>query len=122
MKTRVRSKLISALCVAAAAALLTGCMTTKKVDWSSRVGNYTFDQAVQEMGPPDKQATTSDGRTVADWISRSSGGSSFSIGTGFYGGHSGVGVGSTVGSGHQDRVLRLTFGTDGKLTSWSKNY
>ena len=79
-------------------------------------------QAVAELGPPDKQAKTSDGTTVADWIEHRNGGSSFSLGTGFYSGHSGVAIGHTVGSGYQDRVTRLTFGQDSKLVSWSKNY
>ncbi len=47
--------------------LLTGCATTK-VDWSSRVGSYTFDQAVMDYGPPDKQAKLQDGSTVAEWM------------------------------------------------------
>ena len=100
---------------------LAGCVTTKKVDWNTRVGNYTYDQAVTEMGPPDKEARTSDGKTVAEWMAPHSGGSSISIGTGFYGGHGGVAIGQTVGSGYQKAVTRLTFGTDGKLTTWSKN-
>src|SRR4051812_24191771 len=47
----------------------TGC-ATQKVNWQSRVGNYTFDQAVQDYGPPDKTAKLADGSTVADWIVR----------------------------------------------------
>ena len=100
------------------AALASGCASTKKIDWESRVGNYTFDQAVAEMGPPDKQAKTSNGNTVADWITRRSGGSSMSFKTGFYGHQSAVGVGHTVGSGYQAYATRLTFGADGKLVSW----
>lgn len=103
-----------------AALLLSGCASTKKIDWNSRIGTYTFDQAVTDLGPPDKQAKTSDGKTVADWITRRSGGSSISFGTGFYGGHSAVGVGQTVGSGYREEFLRLTFDTDNKLNSWSK--
>ena len=100
-----------------------GCSTTKKVDWDSRVGNYTYDQAVTELGPPDKQTTLSDGKLVADWISRrSGGGTSFGIGGGSFGRSGGVGVGVGTSSGYKDRVLRLTFGPDKKLLSWSKNY
>src|SRR5262245_53608103 len=99
-----------------------GCKSTPKVDWDSRVGNYTFDQAVVELGPPDKKMELTDGSTVADWITHSSGGMSFGVGTGYWGSSGGVGVGHTVGSGYGDRVLRLTFGPDHKLTSWWKNY
>jgi hypothetical protein len=99
-----------------------GCKSTPKVDWNSRVGNFTYDQAVVELGPPDKSAKLSDGSTVADWIKHSGGGMSFGVGTGFYSGHSAVGVGQSVGTGYPNKVLRLTFGPDHKLVSWSKNY
>lgn len=99
--------------------LAVGCATTKKVDWNERVGTYTFDQAVIELGPPDKQAQTSDGKTVAEWITRRSTGSSVSFGTGFSSGHSAVGIGHTVVGGYREQLIRLTFGADGKLISWS---
>jgi hypothetical protein len=103
--------------------LLTGC-ATRKVDWNSRVGSYTYDQAVAELGPPDKQAKLSDGKTVAEWYTGRSGGSGLSIGVGSasYGRHSAVGVGvsQSVSTGGSPRGLRLVFDTDGKLTSWSK--
>jgi hypothetical protein len=99
-----------------------GCKTTPKVDWNSRVGNYTYDQAVAELGPPDKTATLSDGKTVAEWITHRSGGSGLSVGTGFYGSRTGVGVSQSMGSGYSDRILRLTFGPDKNLVSWTKNY
>ena len=50
-----------------AALLLAGC-ATHKIDWSVRAGNYTYDQAVMEFGPPDKLAKLSDGTTVAEWL------------------------------------------------------
>jgi hypothetical protein len=103
-------------------AFMVGCATTRPIDWNSRVGIYTFDQAVTELGPPDKQAALSDGKIVASWITHRYGGTSFSIGTGFYGGNSAFGVGQTVGTGYPDRVLTLTFGTNYVLAAWSKNY
>ena len=108
--------------VALVAAFIVGCQTTKPVDWNSRIGNYTFDQAVTELGPPDKQAKLSDGKTVAEWITHRNGGSGLSVGTGFYGGGVGVGMSHSVGQGYRDRVLNLTFDADNKLGSWSKNY
>ena len=105
-----------------AAALLAGCATTKPIDWNGRIGTYTFDQAVTELGPPDKQAKLSDGKTVAQWITHREGGTSFSIGTGFFGGNTGFGVGQTVGTGYGDRILTLTFTANNVLTAWSKNY
>ena len=41
---------------------LSACKSTPKIDWNGRVGNYTYDQAVMELGPPDKTATLSDGK------------------------------------------------------------
>lgn len=111
----------SALATLALLALLVaGCSTTPRIDWNSRVGSYTFDQAVTELGPPDKQAKLSDGSTVAEWITGRSGGGAFSVGTGVYGRSTGVGVSQTVGTGGAQRVLRLVFDKDGKLKSWSK--
>jgi len=101
--------------------LFLGCQSTPKVDWSSRIGNYNYDQAVAELGPPDKTAKLSDGKTVADWIKHSHGGGvSFGVGTGFYGGGTAVGTGVGTSSGYPDRVLRLTFGRDGKLLEFKK--
>ena len=117
------AKKFSALAVPAlAVTLLAGCATTKPIDWNSRIGTYTFDQAVTELGPPDKQAKLSDGKTIAQWITHREGGTSFSVGTGFYGGNTGFGVGQTVGTGYSDRVLTLTFATNNVLTAWSRNY
>lgn len=106
---------------------MTGCKTAPPVDWNSRVGNYTFDRAVTELGPPDKSAKLSDGRTVAEWVSGQRRNSSMSIGTGvFSGGYGrsgvGLGVGQTIGGSYRDRVLRLTFDAANRLVAWSKNY
>lgn len=55
------------LALALALVALTGCATRQKIDWSARVGNYTFDQAVLDFGPPTKQAKLTDGTLVAEW-------------------------------------------------------
>jgi hypothetical protein len=122
MKTGCAATFSSLVALILVTLVIAGCATTRPVDWNSRVGSYTFDQAVTELGPPDKQAKLSDGKTVAEWITRREGGTSFSVGTGFVGGNTGVGVGQTVGTGYSDRVLTLTFGTNNVLTAWSKNY
>jgi hypothetical protein len=96
--------------------MLVGCATTKRVDWAARVGNFTFDQAVEELGPPDKQTTLSDGRIVADWVTRRSG-RGVGIGTGIGMGGVGVGVGHSIGSS-KNHVLRLTFHQEGQLEMW----
>ncbi len=100
--------------------LLMGCATEPKIDWSARVGNFTFDQAVAEQGPPDKTFKFTDGAMLAEWIRPQQSHTSIGFGTGFYGGGTGVAVGSSVGSGYYERVLRLTFGPDGQLKEWKK--
>jgi hypothetical protein len=122
VKTGFAIKFSALAALVFAAVFLIGCASTKPIDWNSRVGTYTYDQAVTELGPPDKQARLSDGGTVAEWITHRNGGSSFSVGTGFFGGNTGFGVSQTVGSGYSDRVLRLTFSANDILTAWYKNY
>jgi hypothetical protein len=117
MKTNVALKIFLFITTAM---LFAGC-ATHRVDWNARVGAYTFDQAVVELGPPDKQAKLSDGQTVAEWVSRYNSGSSVSIGTGFYGYPGGVGYVQSTGPSYYESKLRLTFTTNNILTQWSKN-
>ncbi len=107
------------LCVCAAI-ILAGC-ATQHVDWNTRIGTFTFDQAVTELGPPDKQAKLSSGQTVAEWISRYNTGSSVTVGTGFYGYPGGVGYVQSIGPNTYESKLRLTFATNNVLAKWSKN-
>ena len=101
--------------------LATGCATKPKTDWNARVGHYTFDQAVMDMGPPDRNVSLSDGSKVAEWVTGYSGGSGLSVGFGSFGRNTGVGVSQSIGSGGRERTLRLTFDKDGKLASWKQN-
>src|ERR1035438_7574441 len=55
------------LAIMLAALVLAGCVT-QKIDWPARVGNYTYDQAIMKLGPPDKSAKLTDGTVVADWL------------------------------------------------------
>ena len=117
MKNRIRMPRLLGCFLAL---LLAGCSSTPKVDWNSRVGTYPYDQAVAEMGPPDKIAKLSDDSTVAEWFIKRGSSVSFGVGTGFYGGGSSVGVGQTVTTSPSGEYLRLTFGADGKLTKWER--
>ena len=100
--------------------LWVGC-ATYKVDWNNRIGNYTYDQAIMELGPPDKSAKLTDGTTVAEWLTRR--------------GYSGGSVGFMYGYGYPyyyrpwyhsyeppspDYFIRLTFGPDGKLQAYKR--
>lgn len=91
----------------------TGCASShKKIDWSKRIGTYHFDQAVKELGPPDKSATLSDGTVVAQWLDRR--GSAWTRQQVLYGGWR---VADDVAPG-PDQFLTLTFSPDSLLTEW----
>jgi len=119
MKTKINFAL-KIFRFAAVAILFAGC-ATHRIDWNSRIGSYNFDQAVTEFGPPDKQAKLSDGKLVAEWISRYSNGGSVILGAGFYGYPGGVGMVQSTGPGYYESKLRLTFNTNNILAAWSKN-
>lgn len=113
-------RLLPALTAAVVLAAAAGCAT--KIDWNSRVGLYTYDQAVTEMGPPDKSAKLTDGSTVAEWLAyRSNGYSQVQVvgaypyrRRGYFYAPSYV-VSSEPG---YERFLRLTFDPEGRLTAW----
>lgn len=94
--------------------LMLGCATTR-VDWNSRIGQYSYDDAITELGVPDRQATLSDGSIVAEWLERRGG----AYGTSY---HSRFSRFETYDV-HEfpDRFLRLTFGPD-KLLSRAGNF
>lgn len=99
---------------------ITGCTSKPKVDWNSRVGSYTFDEAVIELGPPDRQTEISGGRKVADWVVGRTSSPRVSFGVGSYGRGGGVGVGTGTGGEPIEKVLRLTFDKDGSLLQWER--
>jgi len=99
---------------------LTGCATSK-INWADRVGHYTFDQAVLEMGPPDKQARLDDGTIVADWQTQR--GYTQIQPMPYYGYRTrayGAAYGAPVVYSAPDVFLRLTFAPDGQLLNWKK--
>ena len=99
--------------------LFTGCATTQ-TNWNSRIGTYTYDQAVIDLGPPDKQAKLDDGRTVAEWISRYNNGGNTAIVSGLYGSPGGLGFIQTTGPQYYESKLQLIFTPNNILTAWSK--
>jgi hypothetical protein len=102
------------------ALLLAGCASTPKADWNGRVGSYVYDQAVAEMGPPDRSASLTDGATVAEWFIKHNSSVSFGVGTGFYSHGTSVGMSQSVGTAPSGEYLRLTFSPDGKLAKWER--
>ena len=108
------------LAITLAALVLAGCVT-QKIDWSARVGNYTYDQAIMELGPPDKSAKLTDGTVVADWLAHHAQTivapePYFAPPGCYYGSFTPMYSETYVAA----RYLRLTFGADGKLKTWKE--
>jgi hypothetical protein len=103
--------------------LLTACATTPKIDWNARIGNYTYDQAVLELGPPEKIASLTDGTKVGDWLLARGLAQGFVpvagpyVGYPYFYGPPAIYYSEPPAPNH---YLRLTFGPDGKLVAWKK--
>jgi hypothetical protein len=103
--------------------LCAGC-ATHRIDWSSRIGTYTYDQAVMELGPPDKHANLTDGTIVAEWLTHR-GYSYLSYSPyvyGYYPGYYGPWYTPGYTSSSPDYFLRLTFDPQGRLRAWKTFY
>lgn len=105
-----------------------GCATAR-VDWDSRVGTYTRDDAIRELGPPDRSAQLSDGTTVAEWLTGRGTQTATVVGGGWGGGwhpYGPYGWGGpnfvVVDPPSPNRFLRLTFDPQGRLASWQRVY
>jgi hypothetical protein len=101
--------------------LLAGC-ATQRIDWSSRIGNYTFDQAVLELGPPDKHATLTDRTVVAEWLTRRGGIFTYPAYYSHYGPHPywNATPPSPTYVDAPDYFVRLTFDPQGRLQTWKR--
>jgi hypothetical protein len=95
----------------------------KNIDWGGRIGTYTYEEALAELGEPDVVGETSEGM-IAEWVLRRSPMVSFGFGFGGagYGHHTstGVGVGTSVSPPPSGEYLRLRFDKDGKLIEWAR--
>lgn len=103
---------LTLLCLMLMVTTFTGCATGPRVDWESRIGHYSYDQAVLELGPPDKLAQLSDGSRVAEWLTSpggARGGTIISMGR--FSQH-------YLSSATADYYLRLTFDPQGNLMAW----
>lgn len=107
-------KILAGLCLTL---WLTGC-ATHRVNWAARLGQYTYEQAVTDLGPPDKQAKLADGTLVAEWLTNRSYAYTY-VSPGPYGSFY-PGYVNTYTTPSQ--FLRLTFGPNGQLTAWKKLY
>ena len=123
----------AAITLMALLALLTGCASgpkpklskseIEKIDWSPRIGSYTWAEAMVDLGRPAVSGEETDGK-FAEWVLRRSPRMSFGVGvgSGSYGrrGGVGVGVGSSVSPPPSGENLRLKFDKAGKLKEWRR--
>jgi len=124
---RNRANIFSPVPLILVAAFLVGCASSgPKIDWTTRLGAYTYDQSVLELGPPDKMATLSDGSRVAEWLTRPGRYYGTTIPYGYYGSPYGpytyspfwMAAPQTM-TRTPDTYLRLIFGPDGVLMDWT---
>ncbi len=87
----------------------------KEIDWRGRLGTYTYEEALAELGEPDVIGESSEGM-IAEWMLRRS--PMVSFGFGF--GAPGVGLGTSVSPPPSGEYLHLRFDKDGKLAEWSR--
>lgn len=115
-----KSRLV--VCVLLAIVLWSAGCASSRVDWGSRIGSYSYDEAVLELGPPDKQARLTDGTLVADWIMRRGGYRRVGVGPYYYthGYYTYAAYPSVTDYYVPDSFLRLTFNAEGNLTEWKK--
>ena len=68
--------------------------TVENIDWGSRIGTYSYEEARAELGDPDVISQSSEG-TIAEWVLWRSLPVSigFGFGSGGYGHHTSTGVG-----------------------------
>jgi hypothetical protein len=88
--------------------IFAGC-ATPGIDWNTRIGAYTYDDAITELGVPDRSATLSDGSLVAEWLQAR--GQAFATSYGFS--HSRFR--SYDVTQFPDQYLRLVFAPDHRL-------
>ena len=108
------------VCAAVLGLVGAGCQALQQVDWDGRIGQFSYEQAVAELGRPVEETELSGGMRRTEWIS-----------------NSGISMGRALaGAGYQrrttsvvplepteihrlrDRYLRLTFDKAGRLVAW----
>ena len=124
----IRSSRVRSLVVFFVVGFLAGCASRKidpNIHWTDRIGTYTYQQAVADLGRPDVVGGNADGGQNAEWIAERGPRLSFGfgVGGGSFSRHSGVGVGAgtSISPPRQVDFLRLNFGPDGRLVSWTRN-
>jgi hypothetical protein len=98
--------------------VLAGC-ATGQMSWDAQIGRMTYDQAVGELGQPTQQQKLSDGRMIAEWVSRFP---TAAPGMDNDFRYRSASFGSAMtGAESAESKLSLTFDTNSVLADWSKD-
>ena len=105
-----------------AALLLLGC-STPAINWDERVGVYTWDDAITELGEPTRVTDEEGGVKTAEWVTQRTSPSPTSgpDPVPYFRGET-TDPEQSPGRSAPPLVLRLSFSPDGKLFSWERNY
>ncbi len=116
-------RIVAAVVIVLLVLMLTGCVTP--IDWNSRIGVYTYNQAVTDYGTPAVTDRLNDGSIVANWMTRREhavvtpgpiGSPGVYTPTGFY-----YGAGTTYSTTYfPAQFLRLEFDANQRLKAWKK--
>lgn len=101
--------------------LFVGC-ASPSIQWDERVGVYTWDDALMELGEPILVTDLEGGVRSAEWVTERSIGSSNQTDVPAYLRGETTRTDELRGLSAPPRVLRLSFTPDGKLLDWSRNY
>jgi hypothetical protein len=102
--------------------VIAGCATSPATNWDRRVGNYTYELALADLGTPDYSTALSNGGLVADWVTREGHPGTLAFGAPPYSGPPSAWespVPQTVPP-TPNYHLRLTFDRDQRLVAWNK--
>lgn len=101
-------------------AVAAGCATSR-MNWDTAIGHTTYDQAVNELGPPARQEKLANGQTAVEWVAHYyAADTSPGTDSGFYNHAAGFGP-TPPAQDYRVSKLRLTFDTNSILTDWSRN-
>lgn len=102
--------------------LAAGCATPPSVNWDERVGTYSWQDALAELGQPTLVTNMEGGVKVAEWVKARGPQSPGEDTLPTYTRAEVVTPNDTAGMFAPDKVLRLMFTPDGKLIDWDRNY
>ena len=107
------------VCAALLGLIGAGCQALQQVDWDGRIGQFSYEQAVAELGQPTGETKLPGGMRRAEWITNT--GSSMGralVGAGTQRGTTGVvPLDPTEIHRLRDRYLRLTFDKSSQLVA-----